>query len=109
MSQHDRNLEDSPLTPRFLLKAVGAAFIIISGIVSVVLYVGTLKNEITSLREEFQTYKHETEGRNADNDKQMDRLRTHSEQTDRTIEDIQRKLDVSITILQRIDKKVNGT
>lgn len=108
MSSHDRNLEDSPLTPRFIIKAGAAAFVLISGIVSIVLYISTLKSDIASLRDAIQSARHETDGRLVEDERQIDRLRNHSEQTDRTVEDVQRKLEVSITILTRIDKKVNG-
>jgi hypothetical protein len=100
--------EDSPITTNSVLRIGGMALAVISGLVSVVLYVGSLRADISNLRDANQTYIKAAEARFAEFDKQLDRVRTHEEQTDKTVEDIQRKLDVSITILTRIDKKVNG-
>jgi flavin-dependent dehydrogenase len=99
--------EDSPITTNSVLKIGGAAFAMISGLISVSLYIGSLKSDIIRLQEANQTYTKATDARFAEIEKQLDRLRTHSEQTDRTVEQIERKLDVAVSILERIDKKVN--
>lgn len=100
-------IDNAVITPRFLIKAGSSAVVILTGIITVVLYIASLKADISALRETVQTNEHEYAEHQRENDKQFDRLRTHSEQQDKAVSDLGRKLDVAVAILERIDKKVN--
>jgi hypothetical protein len=109
MSDHEHRdeIDNSTLTPKFVIKAGTVAGGIITAVVTIVLYIGGIKADLQSYRDTSFAARHELELRIVESEKQIDRLRTHSEQTDHIVEQIERKLDVAVSILERIDKKVN--
>lgn len=112
----DNNESDATvITTGTLLRWGGFLFAFVSMIVSVVWYIAGMKGEMAALQIQQQTLVKRidevdaaSKARHELQEKELDRLRQHSEETDRAIVDLSRKLDVAVVILERIDKRSEG-
>jgi uncharacterized cysteine cluster protein YcgN (CxxCxxCC family) len=100
--------QDVPLTANTVIKWTGIAFTLISGLVSLVWFAALLKGDIITMQQETVSMKHEIELRDANQDKEIDKLKDRSDSIEKNMSDMGRKLDVAITLLERVDKRVGN-
>jgi hypothetical protein len=97
----------SQLTVNKIVQWGGIVFTAGSLLVASVGYCYSLKGDIQQLRQEVETLVRDNAQQHAQYDREIDRLKTHTDTTDHTVSDLSAKLDVAVTILTRIDKKMN--
>ena len=99
---------DSPLTENRVVKLIGIGAGV-TAVISIVWFCASLKGDVASLKQEDTTIRREIETRNTEQDREIEKLKTHAAEIDRAIADINRKLDVCVAILERVEKKVSVT
>jgi cell division protein FtsL len=102
-------VEGTVVTSAQLMKWGGFAFTIVSAMVSLVWFAAHLKGDALSLQQEVDSLKREVETRNANQDKEIDKLKDRADSTEKSLGEMARKLDVAVAILERIEKKVNNS
>lgn len=113
MAKTDRNEEreerdsgDVPVTVNSIIKWTGIIFTVISGVVSLVWFAALIKGDIITLQQDSAAMKRELEARNVQQDKDIEKLKDRADETDKAMSELTRKLDIAVTLLQRIDAKV---
>lgn len=105
---HKPGIGEQPLSLNVLVKWLGIMVSVVSGVITIVWFAATLKGDIITLQQEQAAGKTQVEMRNAQQDTDIDRLRVRADTTERAVADLNRKLDVAVAILERIDKKVGN-
>jgi hypothetical protein len=100
--------KDIPLTINGIIKWTGVIATAVGALVSVVLAYAKLASEIQSFHEQEVTDKAMVDLRMENENKDIDMLKLKAAQTDKDVADINRKLDVAVAILDRIEVKVNN-
>jgi hypothetical protein len=100
--------QDIPITVNSVIKWTGIVFSLISGLVSLVWFAAIIKGDIITMQQEVLSVKREIEMRNSTQDKEIEKLKDRADNTEKSLSDMGRKLDVAVTLLERIDKKVGN-
>jgi predicted Holliday junction resolvase-like endonuclease len=106
MTQHHD--DDQPITFDAIRKWIPLFGATCSIIITVVWHAAAIRSEVQQLKALIESNRAEMEQRLKTDEVQIERNRTHEESTDQNVADLNRKLDVTITILGRIDKKVGS-
>ena len=101
-------IKDIPITTNLVLKWSTFVFTVLSGIIALVLSYSRLSGQIQTFHDQEVSDKMFTDSRLDSASKDIDILKRHMEQSDKDISDINRKLDVAVAILDRIEKKVDS-
>lgn len=96
------------VTVNAVVKTFGIAITSITALISLVWFAASLKGEIISLREDQVAMKHESELDKQQQEKRLDHIEERQDKTEASVADLNRKLDVAVSILERIDRKVNA-
>ena len=98
-----------PITFNGIIKWGGLAAGAVSLIVSLVLLVVKLDRQSQTLRDQYLADKSLLELKIDNNTRDIDILKAKAVQAERDISDINRKLDVAVAILARIENKFSAT
>jgi hypothetical protein len=94
------------ITVNGVIKWSGIFFTSVSALVSLIWFAALLKGDIITLQQENISTKRENDLRFDQQIKDIDKLKDHADVTDKTLDDMGRKLDVAVALLERIDQKV---
>lgn len=112
---HDHDHEEGGDDPTIgsLLKWVSVCFTVVMTVVSGVWFVATVKSDASLLKQDVETTKHrvaevdrQSEKRHDLQEKSITELTRRSDDTEKHVQEMARKLDVAVSLLERIDQKV---
>lgn len=98
--------KDTPVTINGAVKWGGIFCSIASVLIIAVWFVANLKSEVTGNKQEVVAMKTDQTKTDEVQDKQIEKLTVHTESTDKTVSELNRKLDIAVTILERMDAKL---
>ena len=101
-------LKDFPITTGTILRWSGFFFFVISSIVSISLYGARISGNITSESTERIGENNLIRLQQVEQARDISDLKRHQESTDKDISDINRKLDVCVAVLDRIEKRLDN-
>ena len=97
-----------PLTTNTIIKWTSIVLSLVTGLISIVWFAAVLKADIITLQQELVSEKREATILHDQTQKDIDKLKDRADNTDKAVGELSRKLDVAVTILERIDKKVDS-
>ena len=98
--------DELPITSQTIVKWGGIGLAAVSSLVTIIWFFASLKSDISSLRQENSATKTELNMKTDQLGKEVERLKSHADETDKSLNDMGRKLDVAVAILERIEKSV---
>lgn len=100
--------EESSLTLNEMLRYGGLIFTIVSASVSLVWYIANIKADISDMKKDLLTYKEISNAKEINNERTVNELRGKMDKSEEALQKVSEKLEVTVSILNRIDKKVGN-
>jgi len=102
-----KSVEDTPITANTILKWGGAVSAVVGTIVMAVWFVAGVKGDVHDQKQMVETNSREQHVRDDQQDARIAKTEQRIDAQGTAVTDLQRKLDTAITILNRIDAKVD--
>ncbi len=107
------DIADTPLTVGNLVKWSSIVFTVVTVVVSGVWFVASVKSDSLLLKQEVEALKGKitevdksSEKRHDLQEKEIGELTRRTDNTEKAVQEMARKLDVAVALLERIDQKV---
>lgn len=99
--------KDHPITFNTVAKWAGIIGTVATAIMSAVWFAASVKSDISALRADGAAMQREWAIRNEQQDREITSLKSRADGSEKTLAEMQRKLDVAVAILERLEKKIS--
>ena len=113
VSVESPELSETPLTIGNLVKWISVTFTVVTVVVSCVWFIASVKTENMMLKQDMETIRarivdvdRQDLVRHDQQEKEIGELTRRTDNTEKMVQEMARKLDVAVALLERIDSKV---